>query len=373
MQSLPIAQIKAALRKEQLRRLRSWAKSDPAQVAAASRQVCDHVYDYIIARYRPGPAASEVQTQVSAARQPAPPLLVLAYLPLYFEVDLVPLLERLWPIAQRERIHVLTPVVLSESLEAVGDTAPSPSPTPRQSGLESAMVFIEVLDEADLEENFVPSGAYRIREFSSELLHPWLRGPTAAAAGPRDDPPRRCDRERRLMLCDAYARLFPASAAAGHRPRGLLEYTEASPHTAPSPTGAPADAASVAGPPGGEARALEVADVLVLTPGVLFDRCTGARLGKGGGFYDRFLAYHNSVRHRDSPATDTAPSRAGWEVMAIAFDAQVLPCPASDISGQDAGSVVGPTSSRIPFDAHDQLMHAVATPSGAVERVRQRA
>ncbi|MFT4592956.1 MAG: 5-formyltetrahydrofolate cyclo-ligase [Phycisphaerales bacterium] len=64
---------------------------------------------------------------------------------------------------------------------------------------------------------------------------------------------------------------------------------------------------------------------VVLVPGVGFDK-TGARLGKGGGYYDRFLGL---VR----PPV----------VLGIAFDEQIV----------DA----------IPFEKHDQFMTAVVTPT----------
>ena len=65
---------------------------------------------------------------------------------------------------------------------------------------------------------------------------------------------------------------------------------------------------------------------IVLVPGIAFDRA-GGRLGRGRGFYDRFLA-----RHSDA-------TRVG-----ICFDEQLV--------------------ANVPREAHDLYLHAVITPSG---------
>jgi len=64
---------------------------------------------------------------------------------------------------------------------------------------------------------------------------------------------------------------------------------------------------------------------LFLVPGVAFDR-NGARLGRGGGYYDRFLSRHNDV------------FRAG-----VCFDEQLVP--------------------SVPCAVHDLHLHALITPS----------
>lgn len=66
---------------------------------------------------------------------------------------------------------------------------------------------------------------------------------------------------------------------------------------------------------------------LVVVPGVAFDR-SGGRLGRGAGFYDRFLA----------------DARLHAAIVAIALRPQMVQC--------------------VPVDAHDVRVRAIATPDG---------
>ena len=70
-------------------------------------------------------------------------------------------------------------------------------------------------------------------------------------------------------------------------------------------------------------------DVIVV-PGVAFDR-SGARLGRGGGYYDGFLAGLPGSR----------PVR-----VALAFDAQIV--------------------EGVPMEAHDQRVHVIVTPTEVI-------
>jgi len=80
--------------------------------------------------------------------------------------------------------------------------------------------------------------------------------------------------------------------------------------------------------PGAACRGVEIGRVgVVLTPGLAFDT-HGGRLGRGGGFYDRFLS-------------GLAP---GARVIGVAFSAQVV--------------------ERVPIEAHDRIMDAVVTEQG---------
>lgn len=73
---------------------------------------------------------------------------------------------------------------------------------------------------------------------------------------------------------------------------------------------------------------LDVAEIdLVLVPGLAFDRA-GGRLGRGAGFYDRFLP----------------TLRSGTPIVGVGFDAQILP--------------------TIPTEPHDHPLEALATESG---------
>ncbi len=87
--------------------------------------------------------------------------------------------------------------------------------------------------------------------------------------------------------------------------------------------------------PGPDASEASIEDFdLVIVPGTAFDG-TCARLGMGGGFYDRLLA-------RLGPGTFT---------VALAYDEQIVPC--------------------VPVEGHDVALDAVFTPTRTFSRVRQ--
>ncbi|BAM02306.1 5-formyltetrahydrofolate cyclo-ligase [Phycisphaera mikurensis] len=98
-------------------------------------------------------------------------------------------------------------------------------------------------------------------------------------------------------------------------PRGLAGL-------AAGPLGVPAPAPA----PGDEAGAWMDDPAVVLVPGVAFDPATGARLGRGGGFYDRWLAGH-----------------PGCFSVGLAFEAQAV--------------------AAVPVGAHDRPVAALATPA----------
>jgi hypothetical protein len=138
---------------------------------------------------------------------------------------------------------------------------------------------------------------------------------------------------------------------------------------------------------------------------VAFDVQTGHRIGKGGGYYDRFLAYHASHHARGKAHRPTLPAASAsapelpnvtastdwaseaykgnengggggvegtplWEVVAVAFDSQVMhSSPASTPQGGVRFGAASPLPETIPIDAHDQLVHSVVSPSGGVEAV----
>ncbi len=71
---------------------------------------------------------------------------------------------------------------------------------------------------------------------------------------------------------------------------------------------------------------------VILVPGLAFTR-TGARLGRGGGYYDRLLARPECLARR----------------LAVAFEAQII--------------------EDIPCEAHDQRVPQIITESGLIEAV----
>ena len=130
------------------------------------------------------------------------------------------------------------------------------------------------------------------------------------------------------------AGLIAALQAAGHRvalPRisdagaGRMDAVEVEPgaNLDHGPHGVPAPPAASPAMPD---------PAVVLVPGVVFCPDTGARLGQGGGFYDRFLAAH-----------------PGAVAIGLAFDAQCSP---------DAAAVA---------ETHDRMVDALVTES-AVRR-----
>lgn len=72
---------------------------------------------------------------------------------------------------------------------------------------------------------------------------------------------------------------------------------------------------------------------LIVVPGLAFDRF-GGRLGRGAGFYDRFLS-------------ELPPPPVGPTVLGVAFDVQMVDSPEG-----------------LPTEAHDVRMHGVVTESG---------
>ncbi|KPA83910.1 putative mitochondrial hypothetical protein [Leptomonas pyrrhocoris] len=446
MEVMSVAQLKKALRKEHLKRLRAWATAEPAQLHAASQELCEHLGNYIQARYRPlaHPLPHRPTSDVQA---PTIPLFIFAYLPLYYEADLVQLMRRLWPMTQEQQLHILAPVVLPSppSRASCGAAAhperPEDPSAPFAEPLSRAMAFVEVMDAADLESAFAPQGRFNIREFSSALLMRWLTGrgrdttPTTRMQSiGQTEHARDCEaakddkgilkkdgRLRHVVLCDSYAKLFPAAHAAGYRPAGLLEYaSECATATRRTHATASSVQASVPGVQreldsgsGGAPLHLDDVSMLVLVPGVLFDVQTGRRMGKGCGYYDRFLGYHarhhlgtrpsstehptaaqceavgataqHSQSHESEQSTDVALPDAAhrghaeqrhprWEVVAVAFDAQVVRGGSSDLL-KGAPSVAAAAAAElplvIPVDEHDQPVHAVVSPSGGVEEVHE--
>lgn len=175
---------------------------------------------------------------------------ILAYLPLSFEVDLRMLFKKLWDHQQYlgahdKRAAVFVPKIVStRSAQHGGD-----------------MCFVEVFDENDLVAKFPPTGKWQTCELNDEEWHYFCQ-----SLSQRNDCPKStsCFPTRRV-LCTADAL---ASLGEPLSPWSAIRFK----------TSINAE----------ENTSLSQTHVLVLTPAAAYD-ARGARLGKGGGYYDRFL------------------------------------------------------------------------------------
>lgn len=79
---------------------------------------------------------------------------------------------------------------------------------------------------------------------------------------------------------------------------------------------------------------------LIIAPGVAFD-LSGGRLGRGAGYYDRFLELWRGARDRADP--EVSPEARG-SVIGVCFGVQIV--------------------ERVPRESHDALMDGVASEGG---------
>lgn len=155
------------------------------------------------------------------------------------------------------------------------------------------MVFVELLGPADADANVVETGRFKLRQVTTEALD---------AAVPFADAP-------------ANARRVVSAQAAGG------------------------------------AEGLHV----IAVPGVAFDARTGARMGRGAGYYDEYLA----VAQASAIDCGVRPP----QLMGVCYSGQVLGVEGSGEwllppPGSDAASPC------VPVEAHDVALGAVATASG---------
>ncbi|KEG10611.1 hypothetical protein DQ04_03511030 [Trypanosoma grayi] len=312
----PLSDAKAALRRTHLRRLREMASQAPEALREESSRVCALLYEHVCAlRSSQAPSSSS--------------LLLCAYLPLYFEVDLQPLLHRLWREPRVEGmpdVNVFLPFVLTPSAGAARSNSSMPASVPlwqqpqetAMARLSSAMLFVETFDPDDLLNSFERRGRYQLMELKDEVLQQSFFNSTDTKCCETATPPRRC------IACDDWRTLFPGC----EKPAGLVEVQQLSPDKE-------------------EPKRV----VVVLAPGVLFDRA-GGRLGKGGGYYDRFLQHM-----RETAAESVVAWGIGRETQLLSVDDAQLPLHAHN------------PLEKGPYDA---TMDSVVTPSGFVHCMPQK-
>ncbi|KAF5224879.1 hypothetical protein ECC02_002184 [Trypanosoma cruzi] len=298
-----LSDVKACLRKKHLHQLRAIAKSDTAFMQSESAKLCSILYERVQALRKLRPAKSL--------------LLLCAFLPLYYEVDLQPLFRRLWREMQSvdvPNIKIFVPLVLSpwEGSNVATTTSIPLWQRPWETAaarFSSAMLLVEVFDEEDLKNSFEKRGRYQLTEPKSEVIDE-LFCTDVGARSEKDYYP------RHFIACDDYDVLFPEC----EKPANLIE----------------------------QKRLLVGSEnpgwMLVLAPGVLFDSI-GGRLGKGGGYYDRFLQYS-----REAAADAVVPWGVGME-MQLMPEGSTLPVCTHDPS---------------KGGTRDSPLDAVVTPAGFV-------
>lgn len=277
---------KQSLRRKLITEAKLLANRNPLYLAQQSQLIADHLHQFIHASLVQRDADDLTSAAFTLPAVPAAAyhggfstVYVCAYWALFYEVDLASLFKRLWGEADQPHsvnVVILLPVVLTSSIvsriqQQYGGTHDSTSSEA------PAMLFVEVRGQEDLENYFeYASTGPKLLEMKPEVLIDLL-SPVPSL------PP------RQVVLCDEWEKMFPGC---GTEP----------PHcVVPS--------------------ACTEALLLVLTPGIGFTQSTGLRLGKGGGFYDRFLSFYAPFRVRDDGM------RAGGLTsltVGIALDGQVV-------------------------------------------------
>lgn len=236
------------------------------------------------------------------------------------------------------------------------------------------MSFVEVLDADDLGTSFEVRGPWKLMELKPSIwdsFHlsqggtptcpPITRGgDTIAEHDHQGREERHRQRRRGLILCDEWDRLF-----AGTTCNSNVVEVLSSPSFATTQTHTEADG-----------KGDEEVVVVVLTPAAGFDSA-GRRIGKGGGFYDRFIAYQRAWRAirptRRDPARSPSPvADETLHVWGVGLDEQLLNngrTTVSEVFPQSRDEVVENASgaSCIPVDAHDERMDRIITPSVTID------
>ncbi|KAH9593345.1 5-formyltetrahydrofolate cyclo-ligase [Trypanosoma melophagium] len=259
-----LREVKTQLRRTHLRLLREMAKNNPSSLSTESVQLCSLLYDQIYA--------------LRSSRGRNTYLLLCAYLPIYYEIDLLPLLRRIWDEQREEEqqqqqniapVKVFVPFVLSPPMDLDNNNnndIEKPFPLywqPMETAAErlgSAMLFVQVFSEEDILTYFEHRGRYKLLEPKEEIMNRFFLNDSFSNNCNTDLTP-----TRHCIACDDWNYLFPKCV----KPAECIDIQRPSYNTD------------------------NFTSMLVLTPGVLFDH-SGRRLGKGGGYYDRFLCFNAS-------------------------------------------------------------------------------
>ncbi|CCW65336.1 unnamed protein product [Phytomonas sp. EM1] len=421
---------KQAMRSHFLKKLRSWALSCPDERQKYSITVCDALFNYLHDKYLFTPnskyESSTLENRAIAGASAMPlgfdgfpvkrrQLYVCATLPLYYEVDILPLLDRLWSWREASEIGVKWGVASNSSIAptevftmvpvvvdpiGVGSKlkkAKSPEElsthyaewhhpvTDAHIRLRRGMTLVEVYDAKDLRDSFEICGPLKLRELkSSEFESFFMRRRVVnqgwgshsnvfpGTTGPNSRHP------RRILPCGDWESLFPEHLP----PPGLLwpwgggyNYQNLTMDLRMNHNDGDRESSDLQRTyllDGGSE--VSNVDVVVLTPGVCFQWLGGLRLGKGGGFYDRFLNYLRSMSENGRMTLPSTPDNAPIdgsrrievkkhllvEAIGVGFDQQVLSGKENSKSMESLWECVNEE------DAH---VDAIATPSSGIEKV----
>lgn len=215
------------------------------------------------------------------------------YLPLFFELDVEPLL-RLLLRERSDDTKIFVPEIYDACQNAV---SPAASPLDQNGKpINRNMRFVQIVNEQDLDTNFLPVPPFSIRE------------PPAEEADPL--------RSERIRLD------FPNECPAQLQQNGCLD--------------------------------------ILIVPGVAFDHQAN-RLGKGAGFYDRWIAAASS-------------SHKATLLVGVCFDEQ-LPCSDEnrkswwkDGDGFDEQGDAVSSLNEVPMESWDRPLDVVVTPSRLIQR-----
>lgn len=181
--------MKKALRKSALGALRSM---DPVQRDRESLAVCDALWSAFVVPAIEAASSSSTHQQQYAASMNNHKLTLLCYLPMYYELSLMPLMHRVWQEAS-DVVNIYTPLMVPpppppplQKHTPPGEDGGTETSTPakssstqqqphqqRSASTTSAgggeMLFVQVLDALDLAASFAPRGTMKILEINDDV------------------------------------------------------------------------------------------------------------------------------------------------------------------------------------------------------------